>query len=111
MSQDPVISNPDHYSVVFENEFVRVLDYHDVPGDVTTPHIHPDSVMCTMSAFSRRLHFDDRQVDVQLEPGAAVWLPAQEHFGENTGATPTHVMFVELKGDAHTVLGGGFGPQ
>jgi len=25
------------------------------------------------------------------------WLAAQEHYGENIGDTPTHVMFVELK--------------
>ncbi|WP_024796181.1 hypothetical protein [Tomitella biformata] len=111
MSTDPVISNPEHYSVVFENEFVRVLDYHDFPGDITTPHLHPNSVMCTLSSFRRRLHAGPRVVDVDIQAGAAMWLPAQEHFGENTGATPTHVIFVELKGDAHTVLGGGFGPQ
>ena len=27
----------------------------------------------------------------------AHWLPAQIHAGENTGTTPTHVLFVELK--------------
>lgn len=111
MSTDPVISNPDHYSVVFENEFVRVLDYHDVPGVITSPHTHPDSVMCTMSAFRRRLHAAGRHADVQLEAGAAVWLPAQEHYGENIGDTPTHVMFVELKGPEHQIPGGAVGPQ
>ncbi len=33
-----------------------------------------------------------------MEPGRAYWLPAQTHAGENTGTTPTHVLFVELKG-------------
>jgi len=32
-----------------------------------------------------------------MEPGEVFWLPAQEHSGENTGATDTHVVFVELK--------------
>jgi hypothetical protein len=32
-----------------------------------------------------------------MEPGRAYWLPAQTHAGENTGTTPTHVLFVELK--------------
>ncbi len=48
MSLDPVMSNPDHYKVVFENDLVRVLEYTDVPGDKTTPHEHPDSVMYTL---------------------------------------------------------------
>lgn len=30
----------------------------------------------------------------------AVWLPAQEHFGENIGETPTRTILIELKGEA-----------
>ncbi|MCC3291830.1 cytoplasmic protein [Arthrobacter sp. zg-Y1110] len=36
-------------------------------------------------------------MDVELPAGAVRWLPAQEHYGENTGETETHVFFVELK--------------
>jgi quercetin dioxygenase-like cupin family protein len=97
---DPVVTNPDHYRVVFENALVRVLAYEDEPGDRTTPHVHPDSVMVTQSAFSRRLRGSQGERDVQLPPGAVVWLPAQEHTGENIGATPTRVLLVELKGSA-----------
>jgi len=38
MSMDPVVTNPEHYKVLFENDRVRVLEYTDQPGDVTTPH-------------------------------------------------------------------------
>jgi hypothetical protein len=55
MTLDPVVTNPDHYAVVFENEHVRVLEYNDQPGDRTTPHEHPNSVMYTLSSFRRRL--------------------------------------------------------
>jgi quercetin dioxygenase-like cupin family protein len=97
MSQDPVTSNPEHYKVVFENERVRVLEYTDQPGDITTPHRHPDSVMYTLSSFRRRLVWGDDQREVELEAGTTNWLPAQEHHGENIGETATHVIFVELK--------------
>jgi len=100
MDADPVTTNPEHYSVVFENDRVRVLEYTDAGGDKTTPHEHPDSVMITLSDFRRRLHAGDNHRDVELKTGAAVWLPAQRHSGENTGDTPTHVMFVELKDGA-----------
>ena len=100
MELDPVRSNPDHYRVVLENERVRVLEYTDVPGDRTTPHRHPDSVMYTLSSFRRRLVSGDQQREVALEAGTTGWLPAQEHHGENIGETPTHVLFVELKGAA-----------
>lgn len=97
MNTDPTVTNPDHYKVIFENDKVRVLEYTDKPGDKTTPHSHPDSVMITLSSFSRKLHFDDKELDVQKQPNEASWLPAQTHVGENTGSTDTHAIFVELK--------------
>ena len=113
MSLDPVESNPEHYQVVFENDRVRVLEYSDEPGDQTTPHQHPDSVMYTLSAFRRRLVSGDLQREVELEAGSVGWLPAQEHHGENIGETPTKVLFVELKEGAQAPATevGHLGPQ
>ncbi len=101
-TKDPVSTNPGHYRVILENERVRVLEYLDSPGDKTTPHSHPDSVMFTLSSFSRRLSANGREVDVVLPAGEARWLGAQEHSGENTGSTETHTIFVELKEPAPT---------
>jgi hypothetical protein len=98
MSDDPTCTDPDKYSVVFENDRVRVLEYRDTPGAKTRPHRHPDSVMCVLSAFERRLHHDAGPRDVVMKPGQVHWLPAQSHVGENIGTTDTHVVFVELKG-------------
>ena len=98
MTDDPVETNPDLYSVIFENDRVRVLEYRDTPGVQTTPHRHPDSVMVTLSDFDRRLTVGESSREVSLEAGRANWLPAQTHMGENIGSTPTHVLFVELKG-------------
>jgi quercetin dioxygenase-like cupin family protein len=96
---DPTVTDPDKYSVLFENDRVRVLEYRDEPGARTSPHVHPDSVMVTLSGFDRRLVAADGQSrDVTLEPGEVRWLDAQTHSGENTGERPTHVVFVELKG-------------
>ena len=113
MSGDPTETNPDLYTVVFENERVRVLEYQDVPGDRTTPHGHPDSVMVTLSDFDRRLTSGDQIRDVSLRSGLAAWLPAQTHMGENVGRTPTHVMFVELKDPLPTesAAGDALGPR
>ena len=94
---DPAVTNADVYSVVFENDRVRVLLYADQPGHRTTVHAHPDSVMYALSTFRRRLHAGDVHRDVEIEAGFTGWLPAQEHAGENIGDTPTQVLFVELK--------------
>ena len=113
MNSDPTETNPDLYKVVFENERVRVLEYRDDPGDRTTPHSHPDSVMVTLSDFDRKLTVGDQSRDVSLTSGLANWLPAQTHMGENVGSSPTHVIFVELKESAPTSSASGpvLGPQ
>ena len=97
MEADPVVTNPHLYSVIFENERVRVLEYVDEPGAQSVPHEHPDSVMITLSSFSRQLSSGGATLDVELPAGTARWLGAQEHSGRNTGSTQTHVIFVELK--------------
>lgn len=111
MDLDPVSSNPDHYQVVFENDRVRVLEYTDAPGERTTPHRHPDSVMYTLSDFRRRLVSGDAQREVEMKAGFVGWLPAQEHHGENIGDTPTHVLFVELKESTAGEGSSPLGPQ
>ena len=103
--EDPTVTDPDKYAVVFENDRVRVLEYRDEPGAKTSPHDHPDSVMITLSGFDRRLAVGDQSREVTLEPAEIHWLDAQTHSGENIGSTPTHVVFVELKGETGTRTG------
>jgi quercetin dioxygenase-like cupin family protein len=99
---DPTSTDPDKYKVVFENERIRVLEYRDEPGQATSPHEHPDSLMYTLSSFERRLIADNGESrDVKLDAGEVRWLDAQTHSGENIGRTPTHVLFVELKDGRH----------
>src|SRR3954449_7652745 len=102
---DPTVSDPTLYRTVFENDRVRVLEYRDQPGDLTHPHRHPDSVMYTLSGFQRRVSSGGRQVDVAFPAGEVRWLSAQEHVGTNTGDTPTHVLFIELKEPAPATAG------
>ncbi|MEV4703449.1 cytoplasmic protein [Actinoplanes sp. NPDC049316] len=94
---DPTVTDPDLYSVLFENERVRVLQYRDEPGDRTHMHRHPDSVMVTLTDFRRRVTAGDQSVDVELRAGEARWLGAQQHVGENIGDSRTHSVFIELK--------------
>lgn len=106
MHDDPTVTNPELYRVIFENDRVRVLEYRDGPGAKTAPHRHPDSVMYTLSSFRRRIESGGRQVDVELPAGQVRWVGAQEHAGENIGDTPTRAVFVELKEPAPAGSGG-----
>lgn len=110
MTLDPSMTNPDHYKVVFENERVRVLEYTDQPGDKTTPHEHPDSVMVTLSTFRRRMYsMNNEPHDLTLTAHKVGWLAAQQHSGHNIGDTDSHALFIELKDGAHTP-GAALGP-
>ncbi|HEV7950669.1 MAG TPA: cytoplasmic protein [Glaciihabitans sp.] len=111
VTDDPVATNPNHYRTLWENDYVRVLEYLDEPGDKTTPHDHPNTVMVTLSSFSRALSAGDRVFHTELPSGEAVWIPAQRHAGENTGTTTTHSILIELKGDSAGEAGSALGPH
>ena len=97
-AQDPARTDPDVYQVVFENDRVRVLRYHDVPGKETHQHAHPDMVMVPLSSFRRQLTFaDGKTKELDVAVGRPIWNPAQTHVGKNVGATETDVVLVELK--------------
>jgi quercetin dioxygenase-like cupin family protein len=98
MSRDPVVTDGDKYKVVMENERVRVLEYHDSPGQRTSPHYHPNYVLCAVSSFRRKFTLSGgREAVVEVAAGQVAWGNAQSHIGENIGDTDTHVLIVELK--------------
>ena len=95
---DPLVTDGDKYSLVVENDRVRVLRYHDSPGAKTNPHHHPDSVLHALSSFKRRLTFaNGKAVEREFKPGDVMLVPAQTHVGENIGSTDTEVLLVEVK--------------
>ena len=95
---DPIATDGDKYSVVLENERVRVLRYHDQPGERTLQHAHPDYVLYAESSFKRRLTFPDgRSQEVDVKKGSFGWFKAHTHIGENIGDSDTDVIIVELK--------------
>ena len=108
---DPVVTDPQLYKTIFENDRVRVLEYRDQPGDSTHPHNHPDSVMITLSSFRRRIHANGQEVEVELPAGQARWVGAQSHTGENVGTAGTHTIFVELKEPSPSPSDGRLGPS
>ena len=96
--RDPVVTDGDKYKVVFENDRVRVLEYRDSPGQRTSPHYHPDYVLCSLNAFQRRFVLPGGLEAVRDVPaGMVVPGKAQSHIGENVGSTDTHVLLIELK--------------
>ncbi len=97
-AQNPVETDGDKYRVLLENEQVRVLGYHDEPGEKTRPHQHPAFVVVALAPFKRRLALSDGRTLVrEFKAGDVLYSPGESHIGENIGTLPTQVVMVELK--------------
>ena len=97
-AQDPVKVAPDIYTLVFENERVRVCDINFEPGEKIEPHSHPDHFLYILSAGTLKISKPDGTTsDFTGTPGQVVWIPAEKHWAENVGKTPVHALVVELK--------------
>ncbi len=98
MAGDAAVVAPDIYSVVEENDRVRVLKYSAGPGVATELHSHPDHVAITTSAGKFRFTTaDGDSMEIELEAGQALFLEAGDHRTENIGDLEATGFIVELK--------------
>ena len=101
-AQDPVEANPGKYTVLFENDRVRLLEYRDAPGDESAPHQHPDHLVYSLSDWEREFILEDGTVvPAQFKVGDFMWVSANRHSARNTGKVPTHALIFELKSSAN----------
>ena len=105
-SLDALIAAPQHHKLLFENEFVRVLDTLIPPGETTAIHTHRYPASTYILSWSDFVRFDDkgnvlldtRTLDKKPGPGAANWVEAlPPHTLQNVGAQDIHVISVEQK--------------
>ena len=98
LAQDPLKVAPETYSVVFENDQVRVLRAVVAPSAKTPMHEHPANVVIPLTDAVVRFTLPDGTTqDVQLTRGTPVWGPAGMHAGENVSQAKGEVIIVELK--------------
>jgi oxalate decarboxylase/phosphoglucose isomerase-like protein (cupin superfamily) len=97
-AQDPVKVDPKHYSVVLENDAVRVLHIHYPVGEKSVMHWHPDSVAVFLEdEKSKMTHPDGKTEEASAKKGDAIFTPAGAHLPENIGTGPIDLILVELK--------------
>jgi quercetin dioxygenase-like cupin family protein len=97
--QDAVRVDPEHYSVVAEDERVRVVRIHYGVGEKSVMHTHPDGVLVTISDSQVRFSDEDgNSEEVTFKAGEAILLPATTHLPENLGNQPIEGFLIELKG-------------
>lgn len=98
LAQDPTVVDSDHYTVVFENDRVRVLRITYGPGDKSVMHEHPDAVAVILGDGQMRMHMPDGTTeDFELSHGDAEWAEAVTHLPENLRDESFEVILVELK--------------
>lgn len=100
---DAVTADPDHYSVAFENDAVRILRIEYGPGETSVMHHHPPSCAIVVSGGDWTMHLPDgTSVDESLEAGGVRCYPAGDHRPENMSGGMA--VLVELK-DGATAAG------
>jgi beta-alanine degradation protein BauB len=98
MGQDPIEVAPNVYTVLFENDRVRLLDVRVRPGDGSEMHSHPDYLVYNLT--DSRVAFSDasgQTQEVELKAGDVMWREAEDHAARNPGDTELRALLFELK--------------
>ena len=98
LAQDPVKVDSGHYKVFFENAGVRVLKISYRPGETSTMHQHPDSLVIVLAPSTVRFETPDGKTeerDLPMESG--LYAPAATHRPANAGKTQMEAILVEFK--------------
>src|SRR4029077_8485766 len=76
-AQDPVKVDPKHYSVVSENDQVRILKVHYGPHEKSVMHSHPAGVAVFNSDAKGKFTYPDgKSEEFTTKPGDARYSPA-----------------------------------
>ena len=100
-AQDAVKVDPKHYSVMSENDQVRILKVHYGPHEKSVMHSHPAGVAVFLT--DGKVHFtfpDGKTQDPTAKAGDAIYEPGLTHLPENTGDKPLDIVLIEMKGKA-----------
>jgi len=100
-AQDAVKVDPKHYSVITENDQVRILKAHYGPHEKSVMHSHPATAAVFLTDGKGQFTFPDGKTQTfNVKAGDAQYEAAVTHLPENTSDTAMDVIVVELKGHA-----------
>ncbi len=101
LAQDPVKVDAKHYTVLLENDQVRVLKIHYNPKEKSVMHEHPATVVVFLNASKTKFTLPDGSTtDASQKAGVVAFAEAGKHLPQNVGGTPVSGVLVELKGGA-----------
>ncbi len=92
-----VAAAPDHYSVAYENDAVRLLRVSYPAGESSAMHSHPAHCAVALSDLTMRMSPREGEArDLGMETGEMVCVEAGAHSMENTGSEAAEVVLVEF---------------
>ena len=104
-AQDAVKVDPKHYSVISENDQVRILKAHYGPHEKSVMHSHPNAVAVYLTDGKVIMHLPNgSSQEATSTAGGAQFVSAVTHLPENAGDTPEDVIVIELKTPAKSAM-------
>lgn len=95
---DPLLLLPDNYTLLMENDLVRVFDVRIRPGETMKLHANGPSVIYVLNDGRMEHTYEDGTIKIKTAvAGAVVWDDAETHVTTNIGETDIHSIKVELK--------------
>lgn len=89
---------PDTQKLMFENQFVRVIDDQIPVGGIEAKHHHRHGVVIILNDYlAEDIREGKKPSTGQRYQGAATWSDDVIHTVKNVGKTKTHAVRVELK--------------
>jgi len=100
VERDALQVDASHYTLLGENDLVRVIRIRYGAGERSVMHDHPAAVAVFLTPGEFRMHMPDGTSGepTAAEAGTAIFAPAETHEPENVGSTATELVLVELKG-------------
>ena len=96
-AQDPVKVDAKHFTVVIDNDQVRVLRYKAGPHDKSPMHEHPAAVSIALTGGSTTFTAPDGKTSqTTSQAGQVTWRAAEKHASEN-GDKTAEAILIELK--------------
>jgi hypothetical protein len=106
-SLDALTAAPDHHSLLFENDQVRVIRTRILPGQIVPVHTHRWPAVLFLSSWSEFVRrdpqgnvlLDTRTTAEASKLNTPIWLePLPPHSVENVGGAEINNVQVEIKG-------------
>lgn len=100
-AQDAVKADPKHYTVISENDQVRILKIHYGPHEKSVMHSHPNAVVVFLTDANVQFTLPGEKKEAHnMKAGQSQYSPAGAHLPENMGDKDMDAVLVELKGKA-----------